>query len=224
MNVQQDYKIYIPFNEVWDFYTDHKERLKEEYVLIAENPELEREIYLTMEEGKQYPTVNVFHGELPIYTEVMVSEADARRSVREIYTKYLFPVNADVDESDDLSERRGENDSDSMTLQEMEDAVYERDDQLLLGMQDFLEVIFDDADLWNLMSLGEVEDLLDDFLTHLADIGFLVYRPRIIADDDTGKDVFVSYPYNDEFEEELGVYELDDEDEENESNWETSGK
>ena len=224
MNVQQDYKIYIPFNEVWDFYTDHKERLKEEYVLIAENPELEREIYLTMEEGKQYPTVNVFHGELPIYTEVMVSEADARRSVREIYTKYLFPVNADVDESDDLSERRGEYDSDSMTLQEMEDAVYERDDQLLLGMQDFLEVIFDDADLWNLMSLGEVEDLLDDFLTHLADIGFLVYRPRIIADDDTGKDVFVSYPYNDEFEEELGVYELDDEDEENESNWETSGK
>ena len=224
MNVQQDYKIYIPFNEVWDFYTDHKERLKEEYVLIAENPELEREIYLTMEEGKQYPTVNVFHGELPIYTEVMVSEADARRSVREIYTKYLFPVNSDVDESDDLSERRGEYDSDSMTLQEMEDAVYERDDQLLLGMQDFLEVIFDDADLWNLMSLGEVEDLLDDFLTHLADIGFLVYRPRIIADDDTGKDVFVSYPYNDEFEEELGVYELDDEDEENESNWETSGK
>lgn len=224
MNVQQDYKIYIPFNEVWDFYTDHKERLKEEYVLIAENPELEREIYLTMEEGKQYPTVNVFHGELPIYTEVMVSEADARRSVREIYTKYLFPVNADVDESDDLSERRGEYDSDSMTLQEMEDAVYERDDQLLLGMQDFLEVIFDDADLWNLMSLGEVEDLLDDFLTHLADIGFLVYRPRIIADDDTGKDVFVSYPYNDEFEEELGVYDLDDEDEENESNWETSGK
>jgi hypothetical protein len=224
MNVQQDYKIYIPFNEVWDFYTDHKERLKEEYVLIAENPELEREIYLTMEEGKQYPTVNVFHGELPIYTEVMVSEADARRSVREIYTKYLFPVNADVDESDDLSERRGEYDSDSMTLQEMEDAVYERDDQLLLGMQDFLEVIFDDADLWNLMSLGEVEDLLDDFLTHLADIGFLVYRPMIIADDDTGKDVFVSYPYNDEFEEELGVYELDDEDEENESNWETSGK
>lgn len=224
MNVQQDYKIYIPFNEVWDFYTDHKERLKEEYVLIAENPELEREIYLTMEEGKQYPTVNVFHGELPIYTEVMVSEADARRSVREIYTKYLFPVNSDVDESDDLSERRGEYDSDSMTLQEMEDAVYERDDQLLLGMQDFLEVIFDDADLWNLMSLGEVEDLLDDFLTHLADIGFLVYRPKIIADDDTGKDVFVSYPYNDEFEEELGVYELDDEDEENESNWETSGK
>jgi len=185
--------IHIPADEVWSFFQKNKDRCTKEMIAIAENSDTEYAVYLTEDEG--YPLFSVCKGDAPPeYEEGAISENDCTKTAKNCFLKYLFPVV--VTNKKAVLDSTGED----ITAQEMEDAVYEREDELLLAMGDFLQVVLqegkDGTDIIDTYGSDVVMDILDYFLEHLAnDQCFEIYRPTIITDEDTGSEIYVEFPY-----------------------------
>ncbi len=197
-------KIYIPAADVWSFFENNEKRLSEEMVIIAENAETEYTVYLTEENG--YPLFVVCQGDNDAeYDEGAISPKDCEDTAQRCFLRYLYPVTvtsakytAPFDE-DDFDEE--------FTKQELEDAMYEREDELALAMGDFLQVALqegvDGTDLVDTYGLELVNDVLEHTLQYIAESYELpIYRPTLIVND-LGEEEYVEYPYNIEEPEDL---------------------
>lgn len=202
--------IHIPADAVWGFFQESRKRLNKEMVLIAENTDTEYAVYLT--EENDLPVLAVAKGdEKTEYKEHCVSEDDCTTVAKKFYTRYLFPVMITDGKyiPEDVSDET-EEDGDE-TWMDMEDTMYERNDELRLAMADFLAIALQEGDndgtnILEAYGYEAVDEILDGFLKELSDnYGFHIYRPMIVTEKESGCEVFTEFPYDE--------YDIDGEDE-----------
>lgn len=196
-------KVYVPADDVWVFFHKNIRRLSEEMVVIAENTETEYAVYLTEDEG--YPLFCVCKGDCaPEYEEGAINQCDCAETVKRCCANYLFPIV--VSSNKQMVDESLEDDDAPLSEQEMDDLIYEREDELLLAIGDFILTASqegcDGSDIIDTYGLEVISDILDNTLQYIAGRGFLVYRPTLTVDEN-GKEVFVEYPYNEPDEEDL---------------------
>ena len=190
-------KIYIPAADVWSFFENNKKRLSEEMVIIAENTEIEYAVYLTEENG--YPLFVVCQGSNDAeYNEGAISQKDCEDTAQRCFLRYLYPVTV----TSTKNRISSDNDLDDECIkQEMEETMYEREDELTMAMDDFLQVALcgDSAggsDLVGTYDPELINDVLEHTLQYIAESYKLpVYRPTFIVND-LGEDEYIEYPYN----------------------------
>lgn len=202
--------IHIPADAVWGFFQESRKRLNKEMVLIAENTDTEYAVYLT--EENDLPVLAVAKGdEKTEYKEHCVSEGDCTTVAKKFYTRYLFPVMITdgkyiPEDVPDETEEDGDE-----TWMDMEDTMYERNDELCLAMADFLAIALQEGDndgtnILEAYGYEAVDEILDGFLKELSDnYGFHIYRPMIVTEKESGCEVFTEFPYDE--------YDIDGEDE-----------
>lgn len=196
-------KIHIPADKVWSFFQENKKRLSEEMVVIAENTETEFAVYLT--EDADYPLFVVCKGSADSeYEEAAISENDCADTAKKCYLRYLFPI---VVTTGKVPEEPDDEDIEDLTAQEMDDAMYEREDELALALGDFLQVVLGDcsdgSEIIDTYGMDMINDILDHILLYLAtEMDFPIYRPTYLIEDD-GSEVYVEYPYNEDEDEDL---------------------
>ena len=209
--------IHIPADAVWGFFQESRKRLNKEMVLIAENTDTEYAVYLT--EENDLPVLAVAKGdEKTEYKEHCVSEDDCTTVAKKFYTRYLFPVMITDDKyiPEDVPD-----DGEDETWMDMEDAMYERNDELSLAMADFLAIALQEGDndgtnILEAYGYEVVDEILDRFLKELSeDYGFHIYRPIIVTEKESGCEVFTEFPY-DEYDID-GVDEPEDKEDETET-------
>lgn len=191
---------YIPADEVWSFFQKNKARLSEEMVAIAENEDTEYAVYLTEDNG--YPLFSVCKGRsAPEFEEGAINERDCTETAKRCYVRYLFPVvvtNNHVTKFSELDDADGEDEP--LSEQDMQDAMYEREDELQLAMADFLQVVlqegYDGTDVIDLYGADMVSEVLDYILEFLGfEMCLPIYRPMFITDEETLEEIYVEYPY-----------------------------
>jgi len=191
--------IHLKPTQVWQFFSDNKDRLKKEMVAIAENEETEHAIYLT--EDKDLPLLSVYRGDDKLNEEGAISAADCEDTAKRLYLKYLFPVVVSAPKysvEDKPWQEPDDQELAELERQDIDDKIYEREDELRLAMSDFLEILLNCKGPEELEAFyGDIiEDLLDGFCQFLADEHLIsVYRPTWITDDDTGCEIYTEYPY-----------------------------
>lgn len=212
--------IHIPADAVWGFFQESRKRLNKEMVLIAENTDTEYAVYLT--EENDLPVLAVAKGdEKTEYKEHCVSEDDCTTVAKKFYTRYLFPVMITdgkyiPEDVPDETEEDGDE-----TWMDMEDTMYERNDELRLAMADFLAIALQEGDddgtnILEAYGYEAVDEILDGFLKELSDnYGFHIYRPMIVTEKESGCEVFTEFPY-DEYDID-GVDEPEDKEDETET-------
>lgn len=192
-------QIHVPADKVWEFFQENKKRLKEEMVAIAENEDTEYTVYLTDEEG--YPLFVVCQGDEDAeYEEAAYHAEDCETTATRFYYTYLFPVVIDSEKSYP-KDYDPEDDDDYMTPQEMNDNIYQREDELRLALCDFLQVVLqekgDSPDIEEEYGSAMIDEILDYFLEYLGfDCCLPVYRPMFITDEDSGCELYTEFPYD----------------------------
>lgn len=210
--------IHVPADAVWGFFQESRKRLNKEMVLIAENTDTEYAVYLT--EENDLPVLAVAKGDEKIeYKEHCVSEDDCTTVAKKFYTRYLFPVMITDDKY--IPEDVPDGVEDDGTWMDMEDAMYERNDELSLAMADFLAIALQEGDndgtnILEAYGYEVVDEILDGFLKELSEnYGFHIYRPMIVTEKESGCEVFTEFPY-DEYDID-GVDEPEDKEDETET-------
>lgn len=200
-------KIYVPAEDVWPFFNSNIDRLKKEMVIIAENKDTEYAVYLT--EDKGYPSFAVCKGDnKPEYEEGAISETDCSETAKRCFVRYLFPVVVNDEKifPKGAWDRDEPDDEESLSMQDMQDRSYEREDELRLAMCEFLAVALNlDGDpvevVGNEYGSAFISDVLDYFLEYLGFEQCLdIYRPMFLTDEETGCEIYTDYPYDAEAE------------------------
>lgn len=191
-------KIYIATEEVWNFFKKNTDRLEKEMVTIAENPDTKYAVYLTEKSG--YPLICVCRGELPPeYEEGAITMSDCTDTVKRCYSKFLFPISVTDKGSFQEKECLGYESCDTITP-DLEDAMYEREDDLVSSMSEFLKIAISgkqsDTDIIDEYGLDFVNDILENVLEYISyEHCIPIYRPMIFTDDETESEIYTEYPY-----------------------------
>lgn len=183
-------KIYVSPDDVWEYFQKHKIRLAEELDVIAEI-ELEGEsglqIFITEDNG--FPLLSIEYEDEILEKECAISKADCTLVARKFFKmldehsdEYMSEVNQYADSRivTDLSDDSGSNAD--------WEYVEEREDELKLLLVNFLleamgmsegDMDFNDDDLSAL--LDDIEDSV------YVKMNCVLYRPRMIEDEETGQ-------------------------------------
>lgn len=185
-------QIHVPADQIWEFYKENEERLKSEFVLVAENTDTDYAVYLTDE--KDDPVLAAAKTDGEVERKETCHDADSCEETAWImYHSYLFPITVAKSESND----NGKSD-DTSDRSDIDDMIYERHDELILAASDFLDTVLqlDGTEESSLSVCGSdmIEDLLEGMLESLSENGVPVYRPMFVEDED-GNEVFVEFPY-----------------------------
>lgn len=193
-------QVHVPADAVWEFFQTNRKRLNDEMVLIAENTDTEYAVYLTAE--NDLPVLAAAKGDGKTeYKETCVSSEDCTMVVRKFFTRYLLPVVITSDKYIPDNTSNGNKVDEAETWMDVEDVIYERDDELRLALADFLGIVLkirdeDEVDVTGLYDVDIIDEILDEFLKMLADeYDFEIYRPMMVTSND-GYEVFTEFPYN----------------------------
>lgn len=167
--------IYVEPSELWDYFHENQRLIETNLVVIAESPDDGIEIVL----GKNkinFPEVQVYFASTLIDSQSIYSRADAIIKVREVYDAYITePIeNSDSDEEENV-------------LHEIE----VREDELYDALWSFIDVVLGNN---NTMTDNEFDEVLDNVLADISSLGFNVYRPSMLKDEN-GELVFEEFPY-----------------------------
>lgn len=194
-------QIYIPADDVWSFFQSNIDRLKKEMVVIAENENTKYAVYLT--EDKGYPSFAVCKDDEKLeYEEGAISETDCAETAKRCFARYLFPVVVDNPRGISKNTWYEDEEEEVLTERDMQDIIYEREDELQLALCDFLSVALNlDGDPVELVEdecgMPLVNEILDHFLEYLGvDQHLEIYRPMFLIDDETGCEIYTGYPYD----------------------------
>lgn len=180
-------KIHIPADKVWQFFFENRERCVKEMIEIASNDETGYAVYITEDSGYPMFLVCCEDGE-PECEVGAISQKDCTEIAEKFFACYLFPVV----EKRELAEDEGYD----AQRQELEDEIYEREDELRLALCDFLQVASEGADTFD-HDEPDVSEMLDYILEYLAVERCLsVRRPTFITDPNTGEEYYAEYPYD----------------------------
>lgn len=192
------YKMDLRPDQVWAFALENFDRLNKERVVIAHGDQ-GIEACLTVYEDEVYAIV--YYGERPLYSEKIMNNEDAEMVVTKIYIDYL---GIPEDDANPVDESESEEMTDEELHQELEDAVYEREDGLLMASVAFLTEVLciddeeNDAEtvIRNDYEIN-IEEFIDAVLEMIAS-KFLtsVYRPTFIPDEDAPLgEIINEFPY-----------------------------
>lgn len=176
--------IHIHSSDLWDFFCHNREKLSENYLLLAENQAESLEVYLTEEGGFPYFTVEI-NGERE-YEEDSFSREDAERIYQEILGLFLPIVSSPSEKRENSDEFFDEDDLDR--LEEINSAA----DSFLSAM---LEISPDEAELSN-SDIDAFISMVEEYLyeTH----GLQVRHPSLVYMGDGNEPVIIQYPFGDE--------------------------
>lgn len=193
--------IIIAPDEVWGYFFDNKEVLKDSMHMIAENKEYGIEVYLT--ERKDLPELSVVADDRDVHSETVYNEMDCLKTVNEIYDLYLTDRVINVIDEDSYDDSESPDPSD-----EFEQAGYEIDDremELASAFSDFFDTVLYQSDCEYTRERDGIEkDCLEHILEYVArKHGVSLYRPMWVDYGD-GDIEYEEYPYE--------SLEFDDED------------
>lgn len=176
-------RVILESNDVWEYFTEHKEELFNSMKMIAENQEYGIEIYLTENDGLPVVMVSVDGEE--IAEEAAVSTNDCAYTVKEIYDKYLSKnvISILMGEEEEYTIAEELEIIDDREA-ELDNAVYEC---LMAFAPDLLDIVEDPDE-----TCEDLKDHLCEYLYKKHDIS--VYRPMYLENDE-GTDEFFEYPY-----------------------------
>lgn len=191
-------KIYVKPEDVWYFYLNNIQKLKEVQAKIAENTETAYTIFLTEDAG--FATITVYRYENQIDEDFLVNKIDCESVVKATYNKYLYPVTVSADKAEN-DKKNGEEDNTPDDPMAPDDEIYQREDELHMAALDFMEVVLG-CDREELE--GEYHDVVNDIVDYvcerLADEHMIsIYRPMWVQEED-GSESYVEYPYLEEEE------------------------
>lgn len=179
-------------DEVWGYFFDNIEVLKNSMHMIAENKEYGIEVYVT--ERNDLPELNVTADDRDICSESVVNELDCTKTVCEIYDLYL--TDRVVNTLDDEVDERDYSDYGD----ELEDAdfnIQDRENELSLAFEDFFSTAVWQSDIDVTDDREAIErDCLEHILEYLArKHNVAIYRPMWIDYGD-GDIEYEEYPYD----------------------------
>lgn len=207
--------IHIQPVEVWTYYEEERLRLCEELVEIASNEDTKTSVYVTDEDN--YPYLYVYRDDKKIFESKCYSQYMAERNLREIYAKYLTPLqvvgsSAPTELKEDDCQTSDDEDDvdlppctdlDAMSEAEFKDYCNEREDVILKAVCELIDVLTEDET--GSIEFGDgdedsIDVVVDKIVEYLAiKCGFSIRRPMEIMDEDSGLMVRTEYPYE-EFE------------------------
>lgn len=200
MSGLENVQVFVPANELWGFYTQNKKRCQEEMVLIAENTETGYAVYMTDDDGTLMFSVCKGDKE-PEYEEYVMDDGDCEKTAKKLFMRYLIPFTV-IDGKAVVSGGAVEDADDaelSLSRQDMEDEIYEREDALDFAIKDFLAVVLQEPDGETVsVEFGEafIQEVLHHILEYLTnDHCIKIFRPMFFTDDDTGSEIYSQFPY-----------------------------
>lgn len=193
-------RVYVPTNELWGFYIQNKERCQDEMVLIAENTETGYAVYMTDDDGTLMFSVCKGDNE-PEYEEYVMDDADCEASAKKLFIRYLVPFTV-IDGKAVLSGSTTEDSLDeelSLSRQDMEDEMYEREDELDFAIKDFLAAVLQEPN-GDAVATEYGEDFIQEVLHYILeyltnDHCIKIFRPMFFRDDDSGSEIYSQFPY-----------------------------
>lgn len=208
-------RMYVTPEEICDFFEKNKEKFADSKVVIAENVNTDYAILLT--DANDMAEFVVERGEKMVGCSYACENSTLIATYRRMLCTYLLPVIedreappernfSDYDIPDDLPPHvnlEEEIPDEDEEFLDMEDAVYEREDELFLATADYLSIIMGEGDgdgTAIIDTYGEefVNDVTDHVLEYLSgEQSVVIYRPTIFEDDD-GNPVLVEFPYTTE--------------------------
>lgn len=177
--------IIIEANEVWEYFNDQFEELKDAMHMIAEHKEYGIEIYLANKDG--FPELTVEADGVEMYTETVLNEKDCESTVKEIYDTYL----TDKVISKMLEDSGDDDEEDTVNME-----IEAREDELSAAVFDCIDVFCDGAFEY----YEEMEEICEDFKDLICLYLFIKWgleprRPMVIEFDD-GSESYEEYPYS----------------------------
>lgn len=172
-----DVSVYVYPTELWTYIRNNPELIRENKVVIAENPADGVEIQVGFD--ADIPYILVFQDEALVRKEPLVSLEDSIITLRVIYSTYLIPPSPQQEDPEEDEETAEIDDEQLCMLRriELEDAICS-----------FMETVL--CEDYNLVSDEEIDAILEETLSVIASYGLPVYAPTIIDDE------LVEYPYD----------------------------
>lgn len=210
-------KVHVSPDNIWEFFQNNKGRLVDNKVVIAENTDTGYAVLLT-NDYDGVANLIVERNEERIYNNYEWSSGGCYSTYRQLIGKYLLPVTedepqqeparkfSDYDIPDDLPPNVTTDEEESFEddeLLDMEDAQYEREDELFLAMADYLSIAMnegggDGGAIISTYGTEFVNEVTDHVLEYLAvEQGIEIYRPTIF-EDDNGEPMMTEFPYSKE--------------------------
>lgn len=192
-------KVYVPVEDLWGFYIENSQRCAEEMILIAENTSTKYAVYMTEESSQLMFSVCKGDRE-PEYEEYAMNDDDCAKTAKKLLLRYLVPFTV-TDGRVSIPETLPDVDDDGAcpSRQDIEDEIYEREDELDIALKEFLAVVLQLEDADTVLAACEqacIDEILNDFLEYLGnEQGLEVFRPMFVLDEETGCEVYTQFPY-----------------------------
>lgn len=177
----------IPLEEIWSFFNEYKDKMKDNFMQVIEIPDENIEVYMTEEYSLPYYIVEV--DGVREFEARSYGEASAEEVYRGILTFYGIddePESESSETEDDEPDDSDFSDDDYDRIEEIEDAA-KAFVEILLGLK--LEECG--------ISLCELSDLITEVERKIAeDFGYSVCHPTILEDIQTGEKKVVQFPFD----------------------------
>lgn len=174
--------IMVEADEVWGYFQQNKDELRNNAHVIAENDEFGVEITIAEEFG--FPYIVVTADGYQYTEEYPASKSDCSAIVRELYDTYLTE-RFFVEEEEE-------------TRFDQEDSISERELELDEAIMCLLEVILEEDPA---MLGANADTICDDIKEHILEYlarkyALPIRRPMVLEDADTGEEFLSEYPYS----------------------------
>lgn len=180
-------------HEIWELFQKDKPYLRAHMKVIAENPEFDVVIYVTVEEQKSsiFPNIVVCMEDSEIYSELAVNKVDCEHTVQKIYDEYLS--------EERLIDRLIEQETAKAEEEEKDQQIEEREMELFDAVNDLLDVFLNE-NLQKLVGYEEADRITEDITDRLCEYlyeehGLSCFRPMMLEDED-GEEFFEEFPYD----------------------------
>lgn len=179
-------KVYVEPENVWKYFYNNFQRMKDEVVIIGEEPETDSYVAITEEEG--FPSVLAYLNGTCEYKEKCRNSEVCSEATKDLYNGFLAQDTKCDDEDITLED----------TLEE-EGLIYEREDELTSAFESFMTVVLDDPEYELLKEYpDELKEIFEEFINIVViKHGFCIRRPMYV-EEKPGEVVFKEYPYNEE--------------------------
>lgn len=184
----------VPVEDIWSFFREYNNKMKDNFLQIAEDTESSTEVYMTEEYSLPYFIVEVDG----------VREYEARsygkNSAEEIYREILtfYSISDEIKTVPIEVGSESENDSEKQSDSEFTDDDYARIDEIEDAARAFVEVLLDFPIEDGGISIEDLKGIVFEAERIIAEeFGYSVCHPTMLEDAQTGEKKVVQYPFDD---------------------------
>ena len=168
-------------SDVWGYFQNHKDELKDNMFKIAESPNGSWEVWISSEDDNLRIIVTDMDDDI-IDVGWATSESECKEVTCDIYACYISYFEGDEDNTDS---------EDDYINKEI---IAEREDEIDVLFRNMLFDLLDKS-----VAEDVIEEIADDVKEHTLEYiarrhGLPIYRPMCLEDED-GKDFYSEYPY-----------------------------